>query len=230
MPKTDEAAASADVGRGVSGKALEKPTISDDVNRSFAPKSSPKRVWLTFGDGPHPTHTDTVLKVLAKHSITATFFVVGKNVKSYPSYVKKAFDAGHRIANHSYNHPHLNTLGKDAVKKEIEDTHALIKNYLADDWMFRPPYGEHNATVDSVVSDLGYRTVLWSVDTKDYAADHRPDGWVDEGLSGIKKLSNSKVLMHDIHQTTAANLDVFITRIKALGNVTFDDSSPILVA
>jgi peptidoglycan/xylan/chitin deacetylase (PgdA/CDA1 family) len=60
-----------------------------------------KDVWLTFDDGPHPSQTDRVLKILEKSAIKATFFIIGENAKNHKQLVKKAFDAGHRIGNHS---------------------------------------------------------------------------------------------------------------------------------
>src|SRR5688572_731689 len=69
-----------------------------------------KKVWLTLDDGPHPTHTNKILDVLDSHNIKATFFVLGTNVANHPALVKKAFDAGHHIGNHTYTHRDLTTL------------------------------------------------------------------------------------------------------------------------
>ena len=121
--------------------------------------TSEKRVWLTIDDGPHPKHTDKILSELKTQQIKATFFVVGRNVEDYKAIVQKAFDAGHRIGNHSYSHQDLRKLSEAEVRKEIRDTHALIKDFVGSDLMFRPPFGLHNALVDKVASELGYRAV-----------------------------------------------------------------------
>ena len=189
-----------------------------------------KHVWLTFDDGPHPTNTDKALSILDKHKIKATFFVVGSHASSYGALVSKAFNAGHQIANHSFSHRDLTKLTEKEIKKEIEDTHKIIRNYLGGDWMFRPPYGAHNALVDKVSRDLGYRTVLWNVDTLDWDRRYQPDRWVQHGVDQIRARDSSTVLMHDIHATTVDNLDMFISRVKALGNVVFGGSSPALIA
>ena len=114
-------------------------------------------VWLTFDDGPHPTNTKKVLATLANHGIKATFFVLGQNSKSHLALVQDAFNAGHRIGNHSYSHPNLATLSAANVRSEITRTEAIIKAYLGAKKIFRPPYGAHNATVDGVVASLNYR-------------------------------------------------------------------------
>jgi peptidoglycan/xylan/chitin deacetylase (PgdA/CDA1 family) len=186
-----------------------------------------KEIWLTFDDGPHPKQTDRVLKTLDKFGIKATFFVVGENADKQKQLVKKAYDAGHRIGNHSFTHPDLTKLSDAEVRSEIARTHDIISDYLGRDWIFRPPYGAHNARVDKVVAALGYRLVLWNVDTLDWSADYQPDKWVQHGIDQIRARDQSRVLNHDIHETTADNLEMFIDRIKQLGGVTFKSPSTL---
>jgi len=180
-----------------------------------------KEVWLTFDDGPHPTQTDRVLKVLDQFAIKATFFVVGRNASNRKALVRKAYEAGHRIGNHSFTHRDLTKLTEAQVRDEIAKTHDLIAAYVGRDRIFRPPYGAHNARVDKVASSLGYRLVLWNVDTLDWSSKYHPDKWVRHGIDQIRARDQSRVLNHDIHKTTADHLAKFINRIKQIGGVTF---------
>jgi peptidoglycan/xylan/chitin deacetylase (PgdA/CDA1 family) len=184
-------------------------------------------VWLTFDDGPHPTHTKKVLATLAGHGIKATFFVLGQNAKGNLAIVQDAFNAGHRIGNHSYSHPNLTTLSAANVRSEITRTEAVIKPYVGAQKIFRPPYGAHNATVDGIITSLSYRSVFWNVDTEDWKAANKPTKWITVGINQIKGRDDCRVLNHDIHPTTADNLDTFIRRIKALGNVKFMDPAEL---
>jgi peptidoglycan/xylan/chitin deacetylase (PgdA/CDA1 family) len=193
-----------------------------------------REVWLTFDDGPrgahdgNPSTTEAVLKTLDKYKIKATFFVVGENVARFPNIVRRTFDAGHRVGNHTYTHPYLTKLSSAAVTKQIADTDSLIAPYQASgSKIFRPPFGDHNPTVVSIVLGLGYRTILWDVDTRDWDRQYQPDAWMQLGIDGIRKRAKSKVLNHDIHPTTAAHLDEFIRRIVALGDVVFPPPSEL---
>jgi peptidoglycan-N-acetylglucosamine deacetylase len=186
-----------------------------------------KEIWLTFDDGPHPANTKKVLTTLAAHQLTATFFVVGRNCALYPQTLKMAADAGHRIGNHTYNHPKLTTLTKAKIRDEILKTEALIAPYIRGRKLFRPPYGAHNAAVDEVVADLGYRLVIWNVDTVDWSKDFRPDKWVQHGINQIKARQSSVVLNHDIWRTTANNLDLFIQKIKAISGAKFKPAASL---
>jgi peptidoglycan/xylan/chitin deacetylase (PgdA/CDA1 family) len=186
-----------------------------------------KEIWLTFDDGPHPTHTKKVLNVLAAHQVKATFFVIGRNCAFYPSTLKAIAEGGHRICNHTYNHPKLTTLNRARIKEEILKTEALIAPYIKGRKLFRPPYGAHNATVDEVVAELGYRLVIWNVDTVDWSAHYKPDKWVQHGINQIKARQSSVVLNHDIWKTTADNLDTFLQKIKAIRGAKFQPAATL---
>ncbi len=181
-----------------------------------------KKIWLTFDDGPHPKNTDVVLSTLDKLKIKATFFVVGENAKKLATVVKRVFDAGHRIGNHSFTHPDLTKLTAARVREEIQKTEDLILPYLGTEKLFRPPYGAHNAMVDGVIKQLGYRSIFWTVDTLDWDAKYQPKKWIEHGLEQIKSRDDCRVLNHDIHKTTSDNLGTFIEQINKIGNAGFE--------
>jgi peptidoglycan/xylan/chitin deacetylase (PgdA/CDA1 family) len=180
-----------------------------------------KKVWLTFDDGPHPRHTLRIVNTLAAHNIKATFFMMGRNSAPNLDTVAKVFDAGHRIGNHTYSHKDLTRLSEANIRDELKRTEALIGRFMRGQKLMRPPYGLHNGLVDRVVRGLGYRLVMWNVDTNDWDRRYQPTGWVRLGINQISARSRAVVLNHDIHKTTADHLDTFIRRIKALGNVAF---------
>ena len=191
------------------------PKLTEPIRPRYS-LAGAKQVWLTFDDGPNPVHTKKVLNVLAEHGVKATFFMVGRNCKLYPDTMKRVFDAGHRIANHTYTHPQLTRLSRAKIREEITKTEALIAPYLHGRKLLRPPYGAHNALVDDVAAALGYRLVLWNVDTLDWSRSYQPTRWVQHGIDQIKARSHSVVLNHDIHRSTAANVDLFIRKILAI--------------
>ena len=74
-----------------------------------------KKIAVTFDAAWGDSDTDTLIDILASHNAKATFFIVGKWAEKYPESVKKLFDAGHEIANHSYNHTLYSKLDEIAV-------------------------------------------------------------------------------------------------------------------
>lgn len=196
--------------------AKSKPTVAPKYRTA-----TPRTVRLTFDDGPHPKYTEQVLEILGKHGVKATFFIVGRNAATYPEIVKNIAAAGHRIGNHTFSHPDLSKLPAREIRAELSRTEKLIAPYLGKDRFYRPPYGSHDAKVDTIAAELGYRLILWNVDTLDWNKNYQPTKWVQHGLDQIRARDISTVLNHDIHRTTAASLDKFISRIKALGPVKF---------
>jgi peptidoglycan/xylan/chitin deacetylase (PgdA/CDA1 family) len=182
-----------------------------------------REVLVTFDDGPHTKFTPRLLDILKEHRIKGVFFVLGQRVAvaGGREIVRRAFEEGHRIGNHTYTHPDLRKLSEAQVRDELLRTERLIAPYLGDHKLFRPPYGAHNSTVDKVVRELGYHIVLWSVDSEDWRAERKPSGWIDVSTSQIRLRGHSVFLCHDIHQTTVANFSAFIEQVKKIPKANF---------
>jgi peptidoglycan/xylan/chitin deacetylase (PgdA/CDA1 family) len=200
--------------------------MPDKAAAAFLPpdtRIATKKIWLTFDDGPHPLHTETILDALKANGLSATFFVLGTNVKQVgKAFLQRVVNEGHRVGNHTFSHRDLTTLSRQDVRREITSTETLIADLLGSEKLFRPPYGRFNATVDQSISELGYRKILWNVDTLDWIQDCRPDWWVQFGVDQIRRRASSVVLAHDIHKRTADHVADFIQRIERTGDVTFE--------
>ena len=201
-------------------QSLERPDFKfDAVEAAFFPQwdaFAGKDVWLTFDDGPHGSHTDQILSALAKVGAKATFFMVGAQAVANPAVAKRVFDAGHRVGNHTWSHQKLTGLDEAGIRVEISKAEQVLKPYLGDAKLLRQPYGATNALVDKVVKDMGYRSVLWTVDTEDWSAARQPTAWMDFGLEQVRTKAHCVILMHDIQKTTAENLPVFLKSLQQI--------------
>lgn len=107
-------------------------------------KTDKKEVALTFDDGPNEPYTSSLLAVLKKHEVKATFFCCGACITRYPGVVKKIHTAGHVIGNHSHDHNLLHYLNIKNYIVEVSQTSKLIKNEIGispklyrSPWLFR---------------------------------------------------------------------------------------------
>ncbi len=92
-----------------------------------------REVVLTFDDGPLPPYTTRILDMLASECVKATFFMVGRMARGYPSLVRRVYDEGHTIANHSQNHPFtFHKMTVEHASQEIEDGFASLRTVLGD--------------------------------------------------------------------------------------------------
>lgn len=124
-------------------------------------------VALTFDDGPGP-YTKKMLKILRKAKLPASFFITGRNVTPFKSSLLATQKQGIPIANHSWSHPLLTTLGYREQRSQLSDTNAAVKRATGDRVrFFRPPYGAHDRTTDKIARNLDMPIILWNIDSED---------------------------------------------------------------
>jgi peptidoglycan/xylan/chitin deacetylase (PgdA/CDA1 family) len=134
-----------------------------------------KRVALTFDDGPDNYYTPRILDILHAKGVPATFFIVGKEAKLYPNMVKRIVSEGNAIGNHSWDHPKLWTLSDAQVTQEIVSTQNEIQQITGQrTTLFRPPYGRATPSDVTLIHNLGYSIIDWSVDTLDWKGTPAP--------------------------------------------------------
>ncbi|HEX6341133.1 polysaccharide deacetylase family protein [Umezawaea sp.] len=157
-------------------------------------------VGLTFDDGPSG-NTQALLTALRQNGLRATMFNQGNNAAANPGLVRAQAQAGMWIGNHSYTHPHLTQQSQAQVDSEISRTQQAIANGGGGTpRLFRPPYGETNATVQSVAAKYGLRQIIWDVDSQDWNG-----ASTDAIVAAHARLTNGQViLMHDWPANTRA--------------------------
>jgi peptidoglycan/xylan/chitin deacetylase (PgdA/CDA1 family) len=127
-------------------------------------------VHLTFDDGPSAL-TAPLLDLLARHRVTATFFVLGARARRAPMLVRRAHAEGHEIGCHGWVHLRLPTFARALIECELAAGHAAIAELTGvAPRTFRPPYGAADERVRAAAAALGMRMLLWDVDGEDHRA------------------------------------------------------------
>ncbi len=135
--------------------------------------TSDKVVALTFDDGPSPEWTPIILDELKKAGVKATFFMLGVHVEKYPRIAKRVADEGHEIGNHTYDHHVLIYYKMEELEKEIKDAEKIIKNATGQTTKyFRPPKAWLTLEEKKKIEEMGYKVVLWSLNSKDWVTFH----------------------------------------------------------
>src|ERR1019366_6538167 len=100
----------------------------------------PKKLALTFDDGPDPNWTPKILDLLKEKNAPATFFVIGENANRYPQILKREFEDGHEIGNHTYTHENIEDASANTIRWQVNVTEGLFKSPLGVNPFFsRPP-------------------------------------------------------------------------------------------
>lgn len=165
---------------------------------------------LTFDDGPWPTYTRQILRVLADEKVKASFFFVGQVVREYPQLAREARDGGHAIGNHSWSHP---SRPRNAAA-QVRDTDNEIKKVLGfRPTFFRPPYGILRNGMAAQAMRQGDPVIIWSADSSDWK--RRSSGQIASTV--ISQASPGGIaLMHDGGGNRSATVEALPTIINAL--------------
>ena len=147
---------------------------------------------LTFDDGPDPESTPQLLDTLERYGARATFFVVGEAAQRHADLLRRMFEAGHALGNHSWNHPSFPVIGSAERRRQIAACEAAIGPYSSR--LLRPPYANQNLATMVDVRRMGFTTIAYDVTGTDWRDD--PAEVVYERLvRGLRP--GSILLLHD---------------------------------
>lgn len=174
----------------------DKYTITEREERGLkmslpeiAPYSEESIAYLTFDDGPDDKITPQILDILKREKVKATFFVLGNMVEQNPKVLKRIFDEGHAIGNHSYNHVYseLYKSPYEFVSQMMKTDEIIMKYTGVRPLIIRAPGGAAGVfdknywdTLDS----CGYVEYDWNACTQD-ATPSAPNAATQ--ISNVKK-------------------------------------------
>ncbi|MEM6361878.1 MAG: polysaccharide deacetylase family protein [Bacteroidota bacterium] len=157
-------------------------------------KRTAQTIYLTFDDGPIPVITPFIQQTLSKFDVQATFFCVGENIKKYNDVAQASIEAGHKIANHTFNHLNGWQANKNLYSHNIELCESLINKLGVDNGLFRPPYGRITRKQIKIIK-TSYEIVMWDVLTGDFSNNVSPEDCLQHSINATR--DGSIVLFHD---------------------------------
>lgn len=199
-----------------------------------------KIVFLTFDDGPSTTVTPTILDVLKDYNVKATFCLVGQNIYSNETgkkLVKRTFEEGHALANHTYSHNLKNLYPENKINveyfmEEVEETNAAIKNVVGQDFntrVLRMPGGymsreyykdPYLAEFNTRLKEKGMYSIDWNAyDFDSEGCKKNASGLLNEVKKSVGTKEKVVLLMHDTYgkEETAKALPKIIEYLKGQG-------------
>ena len=211
---------------GLSFREDGKPPVANasfeelaKYNAFYAENTQEKVLYLTFDCGFENGNTPAILDALKKHNVKATFFIVGNYLETSPDLVKRMLDEGHIVGNHSYHHPDMSQMDKEAFTKELGELETLYEQTFGQPMQkfYRPPQGKYSANNLQIASDLGYKTFFWSLAYVDWEQDNQPTH--EEAFNKLLKRVHpgAIVLLHNTSKTNGEILDELLTKWEEMG-------------
>jgi peptidoglycan-N-acetylglucosamine deacetylase len=154
--------------------------------------ATPKALYLTFDDGPHPLITPFVLDELDKYDAKATFFCIGENVARHPGVFKRILGQGHAVGNHTHNHLDGWKTGNVKYLQNVQKA----RNHI-DSGLFRPPYGRITRKQRKLLTqqEESFKVIMWNVLSGDFDVTITPEKCLDNVLKNTK--NGSVIVFHD---------------------------------
>ena len=227
FPAEDAAAVSAEGNWGLSFQDEgETPVGSADFDELaqydayYADDTEEKVLYLTFDAGYENGNTEPILNALKKHSVSATFFVVGTYIESEPDLIRRMVEEGHTVGNHTWHHPDMSEIAaKDSFRRELEAVEDAYRELTGQEMTkyYRPPGGVYSTENLKMARELGYKTFFWSLAYVDWYVDDQPVR--EEALNILNRRIHpgAIVLLHSTSKTNARILQELIQGWKDQG-------------
>ncbi|WP_409340927.1 polysaccharide deacetylase family protein [Paenibacillus sp. MBLB4367] len=199
-------------------KELEPKVSLDDLGAQPVYKGNPKKpmVSLMINVAWGNEFIPSMIDILNKENVHATFFFDGSWLKKNIPLAKEIGSHGHELSNHAYSHKNMSRLGRQAATEEITKTEALLEKELGvKNKLFAPPSGDFNAQTVQIAHELKLRTVLWTLDTVDWK--NPPPGTIISKVAARLE-PGSMILMHPTQASSQA-LESIIKEVKRKGYV-----------
>lgn len=189
-----------------------QPGNRSEAQTELLSADNPRKVALTFDDGPHPTYTEELLDGLKERNVKATFFVLGEHAELHPELILRMQEEGHLIGNHTYSHLQLKSGNWEEYRRELTKTNEVLSKITGSAVCYvRPPYGSWDRAFEQ---ELNMFPVLWTVDSRDWCSEdpvHVANRVLEETEEG------DIILMHDYYASTVEAALTVVDRLKEKG-------------
>lgn len=184
--------------------------------------TSRNQVSLTFdSDGASVGKAIQLLDILRSRQIRTSWFVTGDFARANPGAMQRIRNEGHDIGNHTVDHANLIKPPRTDgfVCWELTQAERMISAVSSRTTRpyFRPPYGDYNDQVRLLAAHLGYRTIYWSIDPRDWDPAVSAQDILNRVLNSPNLKPGAIILMHVGSPHEAEALNAVITGLQQRG-------------
>lgn len=212
-------------GWGFKKEKGKPPHIADETVNLFKESDAfyigntdEKVLYLTFDEGYENGYTSKILDVLKKTNTKAAFFVTGDYIRTQPELVKRMYNEGHIVGNHTNHHPSMPDKSDEEIKEEISSLNKMYNDLTGNNMKYlRPPMGEYSPRTLNATKKMGYKTVFWSFAYVDWKRDTTKgaDYAYDQIMPYIH--NGAVILLHAVSEDNADVLERLICDLKQEG-------------
>lgn len=189
-----------------------------EVDRGPRGKSE---IALTFDAGAEAECFEDLIRALESAHANSTFFITGRFTHEHPDCAAEITKRGHEIGNHTWSHLNLTQQPDDVVRDEITQAeHAIVQvSGQNPKPRWRAPYGLRDERILKIATNLGYRSIYWTLDSLDGVEPTKTPQFLIDRITGKSdtELDGAIILMHVGERSTASALPAIIANLQARG-------------
>ena len=202
-----------------------RPTISDEhmciekydgyyIDKKLSDDSDDKKIYLTFDAGYENGNVEKTLDILKEEGICAAFFILDHIVLKNTDLVKRMINEGHTVCNHTKNHKDMTKCSDEEMRGNLSDLEKIYEEKTGCQMAkyFRFPEGRYSERTIKLASELGYKTIFWSLGYADWDNSRQPPAEIAMKLL-LDNTHNGEVLL--LHPTSETNVKILPELIKA---------------
>lgn len=185
------------------------------IDKNHGDDCDDKVIYLTFDAGYENGNVAKILDVMKEEQVSGAFFILGNLVEKNPDLVKRMFDEGHLVCNHTYSHQAMLNKSKSEIAQELKKIEKACKEKTGCEMSkyYRPPEGKFDEASLKCVSELGYKTIFWSFGYVDWENDKQPPA--NKAINKImSNIHNGEIML--LHPTSATNAEILGDIIRYL--------------
>ena len=185
------------------------------IDKNHGDNANEKVVYLTFDAGYENGNVEKVLDALKEENVQGAFFILGNLVEQNTDLVKRMFEEGHLVCNHTYSHHSMVNKSREEFEVELNKLENFCKEKTGYSMAkyYRPPKGEFDEASIRYANELGYKTVFWSFAYADWDNNKQPSiSYAKEKI--LQNVHNGEIML--LHPTSATNAEIIKDIIKEL--------------
>jgi peptidoglycan/xylan/chitin deacetylase (PgdA/CDA1 family) len=190
------------------------PVSSEEISRG---DPSRPNAALVFNVGAGYKPATAILDVLADRQLRATFFVMGWWAERHPDELRQIAAAGHEIASHGHSIFDLTQASDAQVRDDLDSADQAISGVTGRTTrpLWSPSAGYRDARVRGIAASLGYRPILWTVDSGDWTPEASSESVYSHVVNGA---SNGAIIVlhYDSPHSASATAEILPAAIDSL--------------
>ena len=189
------------------------------IDNKLSDSSEVKKLYLTFDSGYENGNTEKILNVLKEKNVPAAFFILDRIPLKHKELLYRMKSEGHTVCNHTKNHKDISQMSAEEIKNNLLDLERIYEEKTGEKLSkyFRFPEGKYSEESLSVIKELGYKTIFWSLAYADWDNTKQPDPNKAMKIILDNTHNGAVILLHPTSETNAKILPQLIDEWRSQG-------------